>query len=184
MNQAAGLHAVHQLQRAELRRLEHAGEEQSMITAKNILVATDFSELGRTAVEQALSLAETLDAQLNVVSVFTQLSAPESASRAGTAEDQAVRALRAAVCELETKLRPSGRLARAVVQFGDPAPTILVAAQELNADLIVLGTHGRRGLSRLVMGSTAEQVLRQASVPVLIVKGAPAARATTGAAQS
>jgi nucleotide-binding universal stress UspA family protein len=53
---------------------------------------------------------------------------------------------------------------------GDPAAEIIRAAQETGAELIVMGTHGRTGLQRLLMGSVAEQVLRKASCPVLTVK--------------
>lgn len=56
------------------------------------------------------------------------------------------------------------------LEVGDPVPTILTVAKEIRADLIVLGTHGRTGLGRLLMGSVAEHVVRKAPCPVLIVK--------------
>ena len=56
------------------------------------------------------------------------------------------------------------------VSDGDPATEILHMAHEMNCDLIVMGTHGRKGLSRLLMGSVAEEVLRKAQCPVLVVK--------------
>lgn len=143
-----------------------------MNIAKNILVATDFSELGRAALDEAARLAEKLDAKLNVVSVFTQPNVVEAASMSRSERNQALDELRSKVAELEAQLRSSGRTASALVRLGDPAPTILSVADELDADLIVLGTHSRRGLTRLIMGSTAEAVLREAEVPVLIVKRA------------
>jgi nucleotide-binding universal stress UspA family protein len=57
------------------------------------------------------------------------------------------------------------------LEIGDPVTVILDLAKELNADMIVLGTHGKRGLERLLLGSVAEQVLRKAPCPVLTVKG-------------
>jgi nucleotide-binding universal stress UspA family protein len=54
---------------------------------------------------------------------------------------------------------------------GDPAEMIAEAAADANADLIVMGTHGRTGLTRLVMGSVAEEVLRHAPCPVLTIRG-------------
>jgi K+-sensing histidine kinase KdpD len=54
---------------------------------------------------------------------------------------------------------------------GDPSAVILDVAREINADLIVLGTHGRKGISRLFVGSVAEQVVRKAECPVLTVRG-------------
>jgi nucleotide-binding universal stress UspA family protein len=56
------------------------------------------------------------------------------------------------------------------VEVGDPAPIILQVAQESQCDLIVMGSHGRTGLNRLLMGSVAEQVARKAPCPVLSVK--------------
>jgi len=57
-----------------------------------------------------------------------------------------------------------------MVQLGDPAEAILGAQKSLRPDLIVMGTHGRKGLRRLVLGSVAERVVREASCPVLTVK--------------
>jgi nucleotide-binding universal stress UspA family protein len=62
-----------------------------------------------------------------------------------------------------------------LVTRGDPAEQVLNAARSLEADLIVMGTHGRKGLSHLVLGSVAERVVRESPVPVLT------AHATTGA---
>ena len=57
-----------------------------------------------------------------------------------------------------------------IVEVGDPRDTIVETAEKLGADLIVMGTQGRRGLSRVMMGSVAEDVIRQASCPVLAVR--------------
>jgi len=67
--------------------------------------------------------------------------------------------------QLPDDIRAERRFAR-----GDPAEQILRVANEIHADLIVMGTHGRTGLERLLMGSVAEQVLRQAPCPVLTVR--------------
>ncbi len=61
-----------------------------------------------------------------------------------------------------------------MVWSGDPAPAILRAAVDLNADLIVMATHGRRGMDRLILGSVAERVVRESPKPVLTVKPGPA----------
>ena len=66
------------------------------------------------------------------------------------------------------------------LEEGDPATMILNVAQETGAGLIVMGTHGRTGLERLLMGSVAEQVMRKAPCPVLTMRGTPA---TSSAAQ-
>jgi universal stress protein A len=66
--------------------------------------------------------------------------------------------------------RGEGLLARALLRTGPAAPTIAQTAKEESADLIVVGTHGRAGLDRLVLGSVAERVVRLAACPVLVVK--------------
>lgn len=139
-----------------------------MQIANNILVATDFSELGQRAVEQATMMAERLGAKLNVVSVLTLGTDYETPQ----AEEAALEERRIRLAALETQLVQTGRLGRALILVGDPTTTILRAAEDLQVDLLVLGTHGRRGLSRLALGSTAEQVMRRAHVPVLVVKAA------------
>ena len=68
-----------------------------------------------------------------------------------------------------------GLLARAVLRTGSPASTIAEMARQEGADLIVVGSHGRAGLDRLILGSVAERVVRLASGPVLVVKSAEAA---------
>jgi nucleotide-binding universal stress UspA family protein len=69
---------------------------------------------------------------------------------------------------------PQVRIEHLLVE-GDPATEILRTAAEVPCDLIVMGTHGRTGLTRLILGSVAEQVLRQAPCPVLTVKAPPRA---------
>lgn len=131
-----------------------------MELAKHILVATDFSEPGRAAVEEALSLAEQLDARLSIVTV-SQL------------RDAELPYLRSELTELEARLKPGGRLNTAKVYFGDTSQTILRAVEDLHADMIVLGSHSSHGFNRVGMGDTAEKVLREAQVPVYIVKRPP-----------
>ena len=147
-----------------------------MRTAKNILVATDFSVLGRGVVEHAFELAEMLDARLNVVTVYTPVGAVPPVNRE-------TNELRAQMAELEAHARPSGRLERALVAFGAPAETIVRVAQELHADLIVMGTNSRHGFNRWMSSSVAFEVMRHATVPVLVIKKAALrAQSTTAVA--
>ena len=67
-----------------------------------------------------------------------------------------------------------------LVRDGDPAATILAAAAELGCDMIVMGTHGRSGLERLLTGSVAETVMRQARCPVLVLRSPEHLIATPG----
>ena len=71
--------------------------------------------------------------------------------------------------------RDKGTIGQAVLRTGDARDSIIQAAEELHADLIVMGTHGRRGVSRALLGSIAETVVRSAPCPVLTVRNEPAA---------
>ncbi|MGE3807599.1 MAG: universal stress protein [Gemmataceae bacterium] len=143
-----------------------------------ILCPTDFSESSHYAFHLAMSLARDHGAQVVVAHVMAPPLAydevvaslpPEfykekiwESFRNLEASDPRVRELR-----VETKLVE-----------GDPIAEIVGLAEETACDLIVMGTHGRSGLRRLLMGSVAENVLRKAPCPVLTVKGPMAALET------
>jgi nucleotide-binding universal stress UspA family protein len=141
-----------------------------MSTWQSILVATDFSELGQRAVKVAFELASKLDSKVHVVHVFTLQGSPEPASLATEALRNEEKISANKLLAAADEYRASGRLGEVQTRVGDPAPMILRTAEELHADLVVMGTHGRSGLPRLLLGSTAERVLRQAACTVVIVK--------------
>jgi nucleotide-binding universal stress UspA family protein len=147
--------------------------------SKRILVATDFSELGRAAVTAALELAQASDAKIDVLHVYTALGAPEVEGYAGVPLPQLEAHARTELARAADEVAAAGRLGESLLHFGEAAPRILLTAEERASDFIVLGSHGRRGLSRLVLGSTAEDVLRRAHVPVWVVKQAPRAPTRT-----
>jgi nucleotide-binding universal stress UspA family protein len=138
-----------------------------MLPFQTILVATDFSELSNYAFEAAAQLASHYGAQVIVMHV-----AQTSATIEGEAEvkpygeeyrgEQQRR--------LDEYVAPAGVELRCYLTQGDPAERILQAARNFHADLIVVGTHGRSGLARLLLGSVAETVLRAASCPVMVVR--------------
>lgn len=141
-----------------------------MLNIRTILVAADFSGCSEDAFRIARALARDYRARLIVLHVATPppLVTPGELQRALQRPD----GYRA---ELEGRLRlvyaadfPAGVEYR--VQDGDPATEILGVAREAQCDLIAMGTHGRTGLGRLLMGSVAERVLRKAACPVLTVK--------------
>jgi len=131
----------------------------------------DFSEPSEHAVERALALAQSLGAKLTLLHAHTAITEqfPDITAANAAALDSESRAV--ATRKLEALVAKHGgrvELSQAVVN-GPPYPTLLEEAQWREADLIVLGTHGRSGLDRLMLGSVAERVLRHASLPVLIV---------------
>ena len=150
-----------------------------MIALKNILVATDFSKCSVAAVQQGSALATAFDASLHLLHVATApFHEPWAGYTPGAEFVQIVRRLDAEGREeLEKVAGSTGLRAEQLVlatAWGDPADEILKYTTEHAVDLVVCGSHGRRGFDHLIMGSVAERVLRLAPCPVLTVHGAPA----------
>ena len=135
-----------------------------MLRIRTILQPTDFSENSRNALQVACSLARDYGARLVVLHV-----AAIPAIEGYQAVDPA--AIRNEAETLLNALEVPGDNVRAERQcvLGETVPELLRVAQEINADVIVVGTHGRTGLKHLLMGSVAEQVLRHAPCLVLTV---------------
>lgn len=131
---------------------------------KRILVPFDFTDVSQAAWEQAVWLAERFTA--GIEAVYTEDLLP-----AGVLGFGANRLTPALCREIRAHLRSRiGGRAKIHVTQGDPAVVILRLARTLRPDLIVMGTHGRKGWDRLRMGSVAETVVRVSPVPVLTVR--------------
>ncbi len=138
----------------------------------NILVPVDFGDSSRRAVELAVDLAKRFDAKLTLMHGF-EVPALAYAGLGMTTVDYLVPIEDAARQCLEGELRSlKEKLPSAVGLFkrGAPWQQILLASDEVGADLIVMGTHGRQGLSHALIGSVAERVVRLSTVPVLTVR--------------
>lgn len=139
---------------------------------KHILVATDFASSSERALELAVKLAAKFDAKLTLLHVWEIPVYPymdfvlSSAELLRSVEEAAQQRLAAMLSELQKRL-PS---ARSLLKMGVPWEQILATAKEEQADVIVMGTHGRRGVEHVLMGSVAEKVVRLASVPVLTAR--------------
>ena len=133
-----------------------------MIHVKKILYPTDFSSYSNQAYFHALGLAEAYRASLTVLYVYT----PGSEGPDGSGGDR-----RYWKSQLE-QIRPANASIPVshVLLEGDPAGEIVRYAADAGVDVIVLGTHGRTGVERLLMGSVAEKVMRDAPCSVLVVK--------------
>lgn len=136
-----------------------------------IVVATDFSDNSLPALETALSLAQETGAELHIVHVVevTGVAAGEILPVADALE-ALHRGARRQLSSLVPSNYPSDLTVQTVSLAGKPASEIALYAKAAKADMIVLGTHGRKGLSRMLLGSTAEQLLREAPCQVLVVK--------------
>jgi nucleotide-binding universal stress UspA family protein len=139
---------------------------------KRILVPTDLSEGAAQALDYACELARTLDAEVHLLNVvgIPSLGVPElGVALTATMIDRIVVDNQTALDEL-VRTRCTGKTGPALVRSGDPREVINRTAQEIGADLIVMGTHGRRGISRALLGSVAETVVRSAPCAVLTVR--------------
>ena len=146
---------------------------------KKILVPVDGSESSLRGLAEAIKLAKETGASLRLVHAVNELFI-DTGYGASIVTPQLIESLReggtAILNAAASKAREQGLKPDTVLldQLGTRvADLILIQAKEWPADLIVMGTHGRRGLSRLTMGSDAEMVLRSTDIPVLLVR-APA----------
>jgi nucleotide-binding universal stress UspA family protein len=160
------------------KRMKRAGGDKGwckMYTIKNILVTTDFSEYSAAALDHALSLAETHRANVHLLHVIEER--PGLARRKGAAESGSPRkGSRASASRQMSKFIyehvDEYTTVQEAVRSGVPHVEFIRYAKEHGIDLIVIATHGRTGLSHVVMGSVAERVVRYSPVPVLTVKPA------------
>jgi len=143
---------------------------------KHVLIATDGSELAERAVAQGLELAKVINARVTAVTVTepwaamvvgeAALAFPAGEYEKGAAEHAAKILGRAA--DMAKKAGVACTTVHVKEQF--PAEGIITAAKEKGCDLIVMASHGRRGIAKLLLGSEATKVLTHSSVPVLICR--------------
>jgi len=150
---------------------------------KRILVPVDGSPTSRAGLKLALRLAKEHKARLCLLHVVDETPIAQGEPMSGAAVDAMLESLRRAGRGIIARASAAARAQRVradavtVEVIGRRvADMILRQSVRWKADLLVLGTHGRRGLSRLVMGSDAEGVLRESRIPVLLVRGGAARR--------
>ena len=145
---------------------------QNPIRARKILVPTDFSELSKSAVKEAVSLARRFNAKIDLVHVLEPPPYPEFGYVHIPVKEGALRKLAESQIEkLRAEVPALGELLNYTpIRTGNAPHEIVQSARELNAELIVIGTHGRTGIKRLALGSTAEKVVRHAHCPVLVLR--------------
>jgi nucleotide-binding universal stress UspA family protein len=140
-----------------------------------ILMATDFSSASAPAFKRALALAKDLSARLLVLHAYQDHALPElgfAPTGSFEAWDREVRARAEARLEpLLARARAACVEAEALLVPGFPDEAIVETARQRGADLIVVGTHGRRGAARLMLGSVAARVVAGAPCPVLTARG-------------
>ncbi len=139
---------------------------------KTILVPTDFSENAEHALDYAVALAAKLDAKLHLLNVIgmQMIGAEYGIAVTQSMVEDIMRGNQSALDKLVASRTAKAAFGPAQLEVGDARSVIEATAQKIHADLIVMGTHGRRGLTRLLLGSVAESVVRTAPCPVLLVR--------------
>ena len=144
------------------------------VRVRRIVCAVDFSEFSDYALTYATEFANVFGAELHLIHVL-ELPFMPTYAMAGLPElsvptDQLEEQARQHMDELTKKTQAEHANVTGVVRIGSAFLEIIRYAQELSADLVVVGTHGRTGLTHMIIGSVAEKVVRKAPCPVLSVK--------------
>lgn len=139
---------------------------------RKILCPVDFDENSMAALDSAAEIARKNASTVYLLHVIPRVIQPMGMPTDVSIYEEQEQAARNRLSEIERE-HLSGIAHELMTCVGEPAPSILKVQREVGADLIVIGTHGRRGLSRLFLGSVAEHVIREAACPVLTVRKQP-----------
>jgi nucleotide-binding universal stress UspA family protein len=145
-----------------------------VLTLRRLLVPVDFTETSDRALDYAVELARKFDAAVTVLHAYqipvygfpdgAYITAAELASQISNAAQQRLDAL------IDAR-KTAGVQMDAILRDGVAWEEINDLAREIHADLIIIGTHGRRGLARALLGSVAENVIRTSTLPILVIHG-------------
>ncbi|PWJ84153.1 nucleotide-binding universal stress UspA family protein [Pseudaminobacter salicylatoxidans] len=147
---------------------------------QHILIATDGSELAQKGLDHGLSLAKALDAKVSVLTVtepfpvygmagnFAWVGSPADIDSYNEASKEFAEKVLAAASEAAARLGVQTQTLHA--DDSTPAEAILATAEAKGCDLIVMASHGRRGLNRMLLGSQTLEVVTHSKVPVLVIK--------------
>lgn len=145
-----------------------------------ILVPTDGSKIAERALVCACAVAKRFRAELHVCYALDYLTLPGTLEKsAATAPDFLVEDGESVLARARAIARKHGKEAQGHLIRGSGAKAILRLAARLGAELVVMGTHGRKGLSRFFLGSVAEEVARAGKIPVLLIAAGAKIPATT-----
>ncbi len=145
----------------------------TLFNLKKILVPVDFSECSEKALLYAVQFAKEFCATLDVVYVSPPFVLPADVvlpSNYTRIEKDVIDKAEQRLATLVLQRVPQGIPVEPIVRSGHAVTEIVNAAKEFNADLIIISTHGRTGLKHVLIGSTAEEVVRHAPCPVLTVR--------------
>jgi nucleotide-binding universal stress UspA family protein len=147
------------------------------MSIRKILVPVDFSEDSRRALDEAIGLAKVFGAGIHLLHCYPLDLSGAARAYGVTTPESYVEKLHDAAVELlsswRSKVRAEKIDAEQTVSAHPPVSAIAALADEIGADLIVMGTRGRSGMKHLLLGSVAERTIRTARCPVLTVKSDP-----------
>lgn len=138
---------------------------------RHILVPMDFSDLARQALWHAIPLATGFGAKISLLHVVDLPAYPTEMGTVVVPQERTMQVSRKELTALGEKLIPASLRGRVLVCMGRPYEEIASTARRLKVDLIVITTHGYTGLKHVLLGSTAERVVRHSPCPVLTVRG-------------
>ena len=141
---------------------------------KRILIATDGSDKSKQAAEEGIELAKALGAQVIALNVVNEVVIASAVRQLGSDRKEVEGKLKSAgqkaVDELKAMGAKMGVSVKTIVSIGAPANTVIDTASTEKADLIVMGSHGESGASKLLIGSVVQKVLYWATIAVLVVR--------------
>jgi nucleotide-binding universal stress UspA family protein len=141
---------------------------------KRILIATDGSDKSRKAAEDGIELAKALGAQVIALNVVNEVVIASAVRQLGSDRKDVEAKLKdagtKAVEDIKAMAAKAGVAVDPIVRIGAPANTVIDVAGAEKADLIIMGSHGESGASKLLIGSVVQKVLYWATIPVLVVR--------------
>jgi universal stress protein A len=142
-----------------------------MITIKTILCPVDFSDASLNAVRYACEFAKSMGSKIYLLNVVEpRPMAADMSLNYIPLEEELEKAASEDLEKIREDIAKKGLPVEGDIEIGTPAEAILARAEDPDVNLVIMGSHGKKGLSRLLMGSVAEEVVRKAHCPVLIVK--------------
>jgi nucleotide-binding universal stress UspA family protein len=141
---------------------------------KRILIATDGSDKSKMAAQEGIDLAKGLGAEVLAVNIVNEVVIASAVRQLGSdrkeVEDKLMASGKKAVDDIKKMGDAAGVKIDSIVRMGSPANMVIDVARTEGADLIVMGSHGESGASKLLIGSVVQKVLYWATIPVLVVR--------------
>ena len=142
-----------------------------MTPLKSVMVATDFSPLSEKAIDYAVMIAKQFGAKILIMHVLDPITVTTTDALMFSDNSEALRKMAEEMMKnLADILKEKGVSIETALLKGAAASEIISKAAQAGVDVIIMGTHGRKGIEHLILGSVAEKVVRSATCPVMVVR--------------